>query len=161
MTIHFETESEIPEALRNENPELFGHVAQPGEQRPHKSPVAGSIPAVPIQSEAELQKEIVSFLQEQGYKVLVTGKARLKRNGKDTYVTPYQADGKGFCDIAAFNPRAKNKLLALELKSNEGKLTVEQHEWLSVLKECGFYASVITPSNWKRICNELFEREED
>lgn len=162
MTFRIENLSELDNsALRAENPEIFGVVKLP---KLAETPLAGQRTATKPQTgktvlEKDLQGSIVKFLQEQGYKVLVTGKARLKRNGKDTYVTPYQADGKGFCDIFAVNPGSKYKTIALELKTDTGKATPEQVDWLLTLSKCGILTGIVTPATWEQMKLKIMEVE--
>lgn len=105
--------------------------------------------------ESDLQKQVIKDLQGIGYKVLVTGKARLKRKGQDVYVTPYQADGKGFPDCFAVKGTHS---AALELKTVTGKLTPEQANWLLALSKIGAYTAVVTPENWEEIFKQIKER---
>ena len=44
----------------------------------------------------------------------------------------------GFPDVVMVRPP---RLIFAELKSEKGKLTVEQEEWLATLRECGSYPS--------------------
>lgn len=48
------------------------------------------------------------------------------------YRTPIKGD-RGFPDIVAVRPP---RLLFIEVKSEEAKLTVEQEEWIGVLEQC-------------------------
>lgn len=162
MTFHIESLSEFDNPdLRAENPEIFG-VLKDGIKPRDLEQMADKLNIIKpniAMSEADLQKEVVKYLQGHGYKVLVTGKARLKRNGKDTYVTPYQADGKGFCDIFAANPEAKYKTIALELKSTDGKTSPEQVAWLLTLSRCGILTGVVTPATWETMKEKVSEAD--
>jgi len=101
------------------------------------------------ESETSFQQRVIKFLHGNSWKVLVTGVARIRKGGKDTYVTPYRADGKGFCDIFAVH--SSGKMLALEIKSRTGKASPEQVEWLLALSKCGAITHVVTPDNWPEI----------
>ena len=162
MTIHFETISELPEHHRKQVQDALTVKPLPSksvesmDDTPKRTSTKkkASDNASGI-TEAELQKEVISFLHSLGYKVLVTGAARIGHGEKERYITPYRADGKGFSDCAAFNPKAKFQCVALEIKSAAGRLSVEQYEWLQILKGCGFYTAAVTPSNWVKIKKEL------
>ena len=56
----------------------------------------------------------------------------------------------GFPDLVLARPP---RLLFLELKSERGRLTPAQSEWLQTLAECNVDARVVRPSNF----NELLE----
>ena len=102
-------------------------------------------------SEADLQKEVVEFLQGAGYRVLVIRKARQRKQGVDSWVTAFGADGVGWPDAFAVKPGAKYPMIALELKSDTGTATPAQVEWLLVLSKCGVMTGIVTPANWNEV----------
>jgi hypothetical protein len=143
--------AEIPEALKEENPEIFG-VNNPAKSL--ETPLPRARAGIKSKNggmllEKDLQGIVVDFLHSQGYKILVTGIARIKRGGKDVYLTPYRADGVGFSDVLAFNPDAKYKIIALELKSGKGKASPEQVDWLLIMSKCGVLTGIVTPATWE------------
>lgn len=52
---------------------------------------------------------------------------------------------KGFPDIVALHPKRK-KPLVVELKTETGKLTPEQEEWLALFSDCGVDTWLLRPS---------------
>lgn len=58
---------------------------------------------------------------------------------KHGWRTPVQADGKGFPDLVLVRPP---RIIFAELKSDTGKLSVEQKVWLDALGACTFSTAV-------------------
>ena len=154
MTIHFETISELPEHHRKQVQDALTVKPLPSksvesmDDTPKRTSTKkkASDNASGI-TEAELQKEVISFLHSLGYKVLVTGAARIGHGEKERYITPYRADGKGFPDVFAVK---SGRALAFELKSDVGKASPEQVEWLLALSLCGVQTGIVTPSTWEK-----------
>jgi len=61
---------------------------------------------------------------------------------------------RGFPDLVLVHP-SKNRVIFAELKSEKGKLTEEQVEWLDALGKCGQEVYVWRPSNWEEIVSVL------
>ena len=140
------------------NPEIFG--IQPVAK---SQETARPCPRTGIKSksgttilEKDLQADVIEFLHGLGYKVLVTGAARTGHGEKERYITPYRADGKGFPDIFAVK---SGRMLALELKSDIGKASPEQVEWLLALSLCGALTGIVTPSTWEKMKLKIQEIE--
>jgi len=69
----------------------------------------------------------------------------MKQSGR--WVTAVSGDGVGWPDyFCVKGPRA----LAIELKSDSGKLTVDQSAWLLDLKAAGVEAYCFRPRDWER-----------
>jgi len=148
------TQEDVEKWLRD-NPDLKA-VNTTGNTTIPPAEIARHLPvAITSESEAAFQQRVIKLLQDNGWKVLATGAARIRKGGKDTYVTPYRADGKGFPDCFAVHP--SGKMLSLELKSNQGKASPEQVEWLLVLSKCGVITHVVTPDNWPQIQKTIRE----
>ncbi len=97
--------------------------------------------------EKELHDEIVSRLQELGYKVAYFRPAKVLRGGVEKYETPIGGDGKGYPDITAVG---HNRVLVLELKSETGTVKPEQLNWLRAWQTVpGATVMVVRPSTWK------------
>ena len=164
MTIHFETISELPEHHRKQVQDALTVKPLPSksvesmDDTPKRTSTKkkASDNASGI-TEAELQKEVISFLHSLGYKILVTGAARIGHGEKERYITPYRANGKGFPDVFAVKPGAKYPIIALELKSDVGKASPEQVEWLLRLALCGVHTGIVTPELWPKIKEQLEE----
>lgn len=63
--------------------------------------------------------------------------------------TPVQGDAKGFPDLLLTR---EGDLLFAELKSEKGKVSPEQQQWIDALKKTGHPAEIWRPSDWVRIC---------
>lgn len=103
-------------------------------------------------SEAEWQQTLIELLQLKGYKVCEFRKARLIKGGVDTYRTPFGADGKGFPDLIAVKGQT---CLFIECKSEKGKLSLEQKDWIERLKLVTGISQVFRPSNYEWLKDHL------
>jgi len=61
---------------------------------------------------------------------------------------------RGFPDLVLAN-REKHRLIFAELKSDKGKLTPSQEEWLDLLKECGQEVYLWRPGDIEHIAEIL------
>ncbi len=94
-------------------------------------------------SESDFQRTLVEFLQVKGWLVHAERHARTK-DGK--WMTPIQGD-KGFPDLIATKG---TRLIVAELKSDTGRVSFEQYEWLETLgKSVAVY--IWRPSDWEQI----------
>lgn len=89
---------------------------------------------LPQISEADFQNQVVAIARANGWKVAHFRGVRVQRkDGSVYYQTPVGADGRGFPDLVF--ARIKNderKIIFAELKSNIGKLSDEQYEWVKL-----------------------------
>lgn len=97
-------------------------------------------------TEAQLQQAVIEAAQLLGWRVAHFRPARTKDGG---WVTPVAADGKGFPDLVL----VKGGTLAfVELKSENGKLSAEQKDWLHALEWPDFsddyVVEVWRPKDW-------------
>ena len=99
-------------------------------------------------SEAEFQKQIITLFHLFGWKVAHFRKARIRVKGVETYRTPVGADGAGWPDILAVRG---GHIIAAELKSEQGKLTKEQYDWLEALGRTGIEVYIWRPSDYEAI----------
>lgn len=103
-------------------------------------------------TEKELMQSVIDMAQFRGWKVAHFRPAptgRVDQNGKPIWVTPVQADGRGFPDLLMIRgPQA----LAVETKvqsPSKGKITPEQQIWLDGLSHVlGITSFVWRPSDW-------------
>ena len=87
-------------------------------------------------SEAQLQKAVLELARVLGYRVYhVTNVHRRLRAHSSV----------GFPDLVLSNTR---RTLIRELKTEKGRLSQDQKEWLSVLESSGVDAGVWRPSDW-------------
>lgn len=91
-------------------------------------------------TEAELQRNIIDAAQKLGWHI------HAERPGRtaDSWRTPIQGDP-GFPDLILIKGR---RILAWELKSEKGKLTLEQEEWLRYFCRAGCRIGIIRPHDW-------------
>ena len=97
-------------------------------------------------SEADLLAVVIELAQRLGWLVAHQRPAMTRRGWR----TAIQGDA-GFPDlilVRGATDRLPSSLLAVELKSDRGKTTAEQDEWLRVLGICGARSMVWRPSDW-------------
>lgn len=105
--------------------------------------------------EAELQDAIIDAARLGGWKVAHFGAARTEQGWR----TPVRADGAGWPDLMLAKPGAP--LLAWELKSERGKATDAQLEWLELLgatERCR--PTLVRPTDLDWAINELLGRQQ-
>lgn len=93
-------------------------------------------------SEADLQRSVIDLARRFHYRVAHFGAAQV---GGGRWVTPVQADGAGWPDLALARP---GRFLTVELKSAIGRVSVEQQAWLDVLAAAGIETHVFRPADW-------------
>ena len=82
-------------------------------------------------SEADLQTCVIDLAQRLGWLVYHTHDSR--------------HSAKGYPDIVALNGTVG---LAIELKSEKGKVTPEQKQWLTAFAGAGFLPCIWRPADW-------------
>lgn len=95
------------------------------------------------QTEAQLQDAVIELATILQWTVAHFRPARTEKGWR----TPVAAHGKGFPDLLL----ARERVVAIELKSERGRLTPEQAEWLDVLAIAGVECHVFRPSDWRAI----------
>lgn len=95
-------------------------------------------------SEAEFQRAVLEYAEWNGWRAVHFRPARIK-NGE--WRTPIQGKhAKGFFDTVLVRPP---RVVFLELKREDGKMSPEQVEWLAALRQCGgVEVAVVRPSGW-------------
>lgn len=86
-------------------------------------------------TERELQDAVIECAQLLGWRVAHFRPARVMRGGRETWETPIAADGKGYPDLTLVHRRHR-RLLFVELKAENGRLSDEQSRWLEDLLLC-------------------------
>ncbi len=105
-------------------------------------------------SEKDLQDAIVDAARLYGY---VAFHSRPAITGKG-WRTPVQYDGKGFPDLVLVG---RERVIFAEIKSDRGKPTVEQEQWLAGLERVAAVSPTVrvhvwSPADWPdRILEEL------
>ena len=91
-------------------------------------------------SEKDWQVTVIEYAHLKGWKVAhfraaMTGRTYTNKKGevKNVWVTPVQADGKGFFDLVLVRPP---KILFVELKSTEGIINIDQQDWCRQIGLC-------------------------
>jgi len=93
-----------------------------------------------------LLSNVLDLAARQGVKTAHFRKARAAdRNGKSRFITPVQADGKGFPDLVLVGT---DGVLYRELKAWSGRLSPEQEMWGECLTLAGASWKVWTPEHW-------------
>ena len=106
------------------------------------------------ESERDFQAKVIEVAQRLGWVAHAERPARTLTG----WVTPIQGD-KGFMDIwlAKVNKDGTTAtLIAWELKSEKGRLTLEEKVWLAILEKVpGIIVGVKRPSDWDEILKAL------
>lgn len=92
------------------------------------------------QSESDFCKQVIQLARLYGWKVAHFRPAMTKHGWR----TPVQGDGKGFPDCIL----VRNKVIVAELKSEKGKPSAEQVEWLDRFRAAGCEAYLWKPEDW-------------
>lgn len=130
--------------------EEAGLVSKGATVQPHGVRIAPeAAPSPPSNvSEESFQKQVIALAHWFGYKVAHFRRVRVQRkNGEVYYETPVQADGKGWLDLVL----VRERVIHAELKSQKGRLSKEQKEWIRWLEEAGQKCYVWRPSDMKEI----------
>ncbi len=96
-------------------------------------------------SEREFQQQVTDLAELRHWDWFHIRSARTA----DSWRTPVSGTmGAGFPDLLLARPP---RLLAIELKTDKGKLTPEQEVWLWTLRDCGVEADCWRPRDWPEI----------
>ena len=107
-----------------------------------------------VQSEKEFQRSVIEYARMMGWRIHHTRPA-LTQSGR--WITPVQGDV-GFPDLVLCRPP---RLIFAELKSERGKPSTDQMEWLDALRACGVEVYLWRPSDWETVVDVLTRREVD
>lgn len=102
------------------------------------------------QNEHDFTNAVLAMAKLRGWKRMHVRPGRVIRDGKEKYETPFKADGKGWPDLFLIH-RGTGRIVVAELKSEKGKPTPEQVDWLELFKRAGVYAAIWTPLMWDEI----------
>ena len=108
-------------------------------------------------TEAEFMGQIIEMAQLRGWRVHHTRPAWTGKGWR----TPIQGDP-GFPDLVLVRKRGKRvRVIFAELKSDKGRLTNEQQEWIRLLEGCkGVESYIWRPRIWEGILAILGYQEE-
>lgn len=76
------------------------------------------------------------------------GRAAITRKNRSGWATAVQFDAAGFPDLLLVRD---NCIMAIELKSERGRLSSTQREWLLALSQTNALVFVFKPSDWEDI----------
>ena len=111
-------------------------------------------------TEAQFQRSVIELARLNGWKV---AHFRPAQNGKGAWRTPVAADGAGFPDLVL----VKDRVIFAELKTDKGRVSPAQREWLDVLTEARVKAQstgvvdvvIWRPKDWHEILATLNTRQ--
>jgi hypothetical protein len=93
-------------------------------------------------TEAEWQTTVIEYAQLRGWRVAHFRPARTEQG----YRTAVQADGAGYPDLTLVRG---GTLVFAELKSERGKLTAAQRDWLEELGRCSSPSNTVEVYTWR------------
>jgi len=93
-------------------------------------------------SEVQLQDAVAELAQIRGFLVAHFAAARVK----DGWRTPARYDAKGFPDIHIVG---HGRCIVAELKSDIGRIDLDQHAWLEAYRETPVETHVWRPEDWR------------
>jgi VRR-NUC domain len=88
-----------------------------------------------ITREADYQNQIILLLRWMGYHVYHTYDSRKSEPG--------------FPDLIALKPG--KRALVLEVKTEHGRVSVDQRNWISWFRAAGIKAEIVRPSDWPEV----------
>jgi len=96
--------------------------------------------------EAAFQRAVLAFANLHGWR---TAHFRPGLNRRGQWQTAVQGDGAGFPDLVL----VRERVVWAELKSDRGKVSAEQQEWINALCRAGqeVYVWRPTPGDWEEI----------
>ncbi len=95
-------------------------------------------------SETEFLGQIIQLARLCGWRCAHFRPAKTEKGWR----TAVQADGAGFPDLVLVR---HSRVIFAELKSEKGKVSPEQKEWIEALKITGNMMEIWRPSDWDRI----------
>lgn len=109
--------------------------------------------SVPLRcTEAQFQDMVIDLARLCGWRVAHFRPGRTAKGWR----TPVSGDGGGFPDLVLL--RGPDQLV-VELKSQTGRLSVEQNAWLNAFRLAGVDARIWRPADWAEIQQTLTSKE--
>ena len=86
-------------------------------------------------SEQDFMNQVIELAHYLGWRVVHFRSVKVQRkDGSVFYQTPVQADGAGFPDVVMIRGE---RIIVAELKTEKGKVTAKQEEWLDAFRATG------------------------
>lgn len=105
---------------------------------------------IDLTDEATFQRMVVEVARIHGWRVAHFGKARTVRGRT---ITPTMYDAAGFPDLVLAHP--EGAVMFRELKTDKGRLSPEQTEWLALLFRADADVGTWRPKDWTQIVAQL------
>lgn len=113
---------------------------------PRPSPAPQKVDdGLPKITEEQFTRQVIAYAKLCGWRVAHFRAARLKDG---SWRTPVQGDGKGWPDLFLIKYQ---RVLVVELKSDDGELTREQREWMIAFNKTPIPWRVWRPRDWKEV----------
>ena len=101
------------------------------------------------ETEAQFQASVIRLAQLLGWRVWHDRATNARRTCPDCGArTRVPRNDAGLPDLLLIR---RPRLVVIECKSERGKPTRQQLEWLAALQDCGIESYVLKPSMWKRL----------
>lgn len=94
--------------------------------------------------ESDLQTAVIDLAHLLGWRVAHFRSVPVKHGDRVVYETPVQADGAGFPDLVL----TRDRVLFIELKSDRGRLSTPQMDWMFALSHAGAETHIFYPKQW-------------
>lgn len=114
------------------------------------SPAAARLPGLEPIAEKDWQRQVIDLARLLKWRVAHFRPAMTKHG----WVTPVAADGKGWPDLLL----VRERVIAVELKADGGKLSDEQRIWLQALDHAGIETHVWRPADAEQVLHTLRRR---
>jgi hypothetical protein len=109
---------------------------------------------IPFRDEAHFQSQLVKFAQSRGWLVFHVSDSRKevtrRRGGTNVRVLVGDPLTKGYPDLTLVHPM-RRLFVVRELKTDHGRLTVEQRKWIVALEQAHVDVDVWRPRDLKSI----------
>lgn len=103
-------------------------------------------------AEADFQATLVGVARALGWRCVHFGVGWTSGRG---WKTAARYDAVGWPDLIM----VKNRLIAVECKATDGRLSAEQQAWLDLLREAGIESYCWSAADWDQIHRVLMTRE--
>jgi hypothetical protein len=102
------------------------------------------------QDEKDWQRDVIRLAQTLGWRVAHFRPAKTNQGWR----TAVAADGAGFPDLCL----VRDRIVFAELKTQKGRVTDDQREWIAALEVAGIEAYVWRPDDLDDVMSVLLER---